>query len=284
MCESLPRTSPVPLDDGDLVELLDFAGRLADASRAAILPYFRQRLDVEDKSRGGDYDPVTLADRGAEEAIRRLIDDAQPAHGIFGEEFGFRPGSSGLTWVVDPIDGTKAFLTGMPLWGTLIALFDGRRPILGVMDQPYTGERFCGSRLGSQLRKGSGRHALAVRPCRNLEQAILQATHPKMFAAGVEASAFAALSDRVRLTRYGGDCYAYCMLAHGFLDLVVESDLKPYDIQALIPLIEGAGGIVSDWAGDDAAHGGQVVAAGDARVHEAALDLLSCAALASGRS
>ncbi len=278
MTDSFPDSTPVELEEPDLTELIDFACRLADASRAAILPLFRQRLDVEDKSGGRDYDPVTVADRRAEEAIRELIRSHHPSHGVLGEEHGFRRGSSGLTWVIDPIDGTKAFLTGMPLWGTLIALFDGRAPVLGVMDQPYTGERFFGSRLGSKLLRDGEARELSVRPCRELGEAILQATHPNMFAVGAEASAFANLSSRVRLTRYSGDCYAYCMLAHGLLDLVVESDLEPYDIQGLIPIIEGAGGIVTDWSGGSPVYGGQVIAAGDRRAHESALRVLSRAA------
>jgi len=275
MSESLPKSVPVTVGDEDLLALVKFAGRLADASRAVIRPYFRQRLSAEDKSGGGDYDPVTVADRLAEEAISEMVRENYPSHGVLGEEYGFRRGSSGLTWVVDPIDGTKAFLTGMPLWGTLIALYDGQAPILGLMDQPYTGERFCGSRFGSTLEREGERRKLAVRPCEGLEQAILQATHPSMFATGSESAAFRELSSKVRLTRYGGDCYTYCMLAYGLLDLVVESDLQPYDIQALIPVIEGAGGIVTNWSGGNAALGGQVVAAGDRRVHEAAMAVLS---------
>ncbi len=259
-------------------ELLHFADHLADASGSAIRPYFRQPFLADDKSGGTNFDPVTAADREAEAAIRSLIEERYPDHGIFGEELGFRPGSAGLTWVIDPIDGTKAFVTGMPLGGTLIAVYNGQVPILGIMDQPYLGERFIGSRFGARMRLAASEYTLRVRRCAGLEQAFLQCTHPDMFETRAEAAAFAALRTRTRLTRYSGDCYAYCMLAHGLIDLVVETGLKPYDIQAVIPIIEAAGGVVSDWRGGNPARGGQVIAAGDSRLHREALGILSSAA------
>ena len=268
----------IPLSDAQLGELGELAGRLADAAGAAILPHFRATLAVDNKLGDNGFDPVTLADRAAEAAIRGLLAATRPQDAIFGEEQGYRPGSSGLTWVIDPIDGTRAFITGMPLWGTLIALHDGLRPVLGVMDQPYIGERFCGSRLGATLRRGGVSRPLHTRGCGGLSQAALQCTALDMFKPGAERTAYDALADTVRLRRYSGDCYAYCMLAHGLLDLVVEAELKPYDIQALIPIVEAAGGRISDWRGGDAQLGGQVLAAGDAALHARALEVLAAGA------
>jgi myo-inositol-1(or 4)-monophosphatase len=271
----------VVVDDTALTQYLRFAHRLVDASAEAIRPYFRSQVAVDNKAGETRFDPVTAADREAEASIRSLIRQTYPDHGIFGEEHGFEAGTAGLTWVIDPIDGTRAFITGMPLWGTLLALFDGQRPILGIMDQPFTGERFTGSRLGARLAHEGDSRPLSTRSCALLEQAVLQSTHPEMFSAAAESRAFESVATRVQLTRYGGDCYAYCMLAHGLIDLVIESGLNPYDIQALIPIVEAAGGQVTDWHGDDATMGGQVIASGDARVHQQALSLLAPAA---GRS
>lgn len=279
MSDSLPTSMPDMVSDDELRDLLGFASRLADASGAVIRPYFRSVSDVQNKAAPGSFDPVTVADRGSEQAIRDLIRRELPEHGIFGEEHGYQPGSSPLVWVIDPIDGTKAFITGLPLWGTLIALYDGQKPILGVMDQPYLRERFIGSRLGAEIATAAGRRALATRACPRIEQAIVQTTHPDMFVREAEQKAFAGLSKRARLVRFGGDCYAYCMLAHGLIDLVVEADLAPYDIQALIPIVEAAGGVVTSWSGGPAAMGGQVIAAGDRELHAAAVALLSEAAV-----
>lgn len=274
MHELFPRRDPVAVDDRELTEYLDFARRLAEAAGAVTLSCFRRPIGVDNKAGKAAYDPVTAADRGAEAAIRELIGRVYPEHGIFGEEHGYRPGSSGLTWVIDPIDGTRAFITGMPLWGTLIALFDGEKPILGLMDQPYTGERFVGSRRGAALHRGGETVSLHTRECPDLSQAVLYTTHPHLFTTERERAAFAAVESRVRLSRYGGDCYNYCLLAHGFVDLVIESGLKPYDVQALIPIVEAAGGVLTTWSGDPAEEGGQVIAAGDPRLHEQALELL----------
>lgn len=274
----LERRPPVPLDDARLDDFLRFAHRLADAAGAVTRSYFRTPIEMTDKGGRAGFDPVTAADRGAEAAIRRLIGSVYPEHGVFGEEHGHEKGAIPLTWVVDPIDGTKAFVTGMPLWGTLIALYDGEKPVLGIVDQPYLRERFAGSRLGAELSSPGGSRTLHTRACPELAQAVLYTTHPKLLASSRDQAAFAEVERRVRLSRYGGDCYNYCMLAHGFVDLVIESALKPYDVQALIPLVEAAGGVLSDWAGGCAAAGGQVIAAGDRRVHAQALEWLSAAA------
>lgn len=255
--------------------LLETAGRAADAARAAILPWFRQPGLVSDnKATSGRYDPVTQADRAAEEAMRAVLTQERPDDAILGEEFGPRAGTSGLTWVLDPIDGTRAFLAGAPTWGVLIALSDADGPRLGVIDQPFIGERFLGRRGGGAWTVGPhGRHDLRTRAPRPLSEGILLTTFPEV-GTSAEGAAFHALAARMRLVRYGLDCYAYALLAAGQIDLVVEAGLQPYDIQAPIAVIEAAGGIVSDWRGGPAWQGGRVVAAANAAVHEAALEVL----------
>jgi myo-inositol-1(or 4)-monophosphatase len=238
-----------------------------------IRPFFRNDTLAHDKGKDGRFDPVTEADRAAEETIRQRIFERYPTHGIFGEEHGIKSGS-GLTWVVDPIDGTRSFISGMLHWGVLIALFDGEAPRLGVMYQPFTEELFVGTNDGAEYRRGSERRRLRVRSCERLEQAVLASTGPDGFLEGQERDSFERVSARARLTRFGGDCYLYCMLAMGQIDLAVEAGLKPYDIQALMPIIRGAGGIVTTWDGGDPSMGGRIVAAGDARVHTEARAVL----------
>lgn len=275
----LPKTPAVTVDPAALEEFARFAGRLADATGRAILGYFRSELEVENKAAGSHYNPVTLADRAAETVLRQMIHEAYPGHGVLGEEFGLEPGDTGLTWVIDPIDGTRSFMSGLLHWATLIALYDGEKPLLGVVDQPYVGERFIGSALGAQLvRHGDAPAPLCVRPCQGLESAILCATGRHIFAGDAELAAFDRVAAKSRMVHYGGDCYLYCMLAAGRMDLVIESTLGPHDVQALIPLVEAAGGIITDWSGRPAANGGQIVAAGDRRVYEQAIRLLSDAA------
>lgn len=275
--------SPVPgrprvlLDDAELRELLCFAEELANISGRTILPFFRQTPAEENKASDGSFDPVTSADRAAEHAMRQRIRERFPDHGVLGEEHGLDEGEGGLTWVLDPIDGTRAFLTGIPLWGTLIALHDGQRPILGIMNQPFTEERFIGSRLGAMFRHRGTQHPLRTRRCVRLADARLQCTHPGLFSPK-ERQAFDRLAAKVRLTRFSGDCYAYCMVALGCIDLVVESGLKPYDVQALIPIVEQAGGVITNWRGGDCSEGGQVIAAGDPTLHIRALEILADAA------
>jgi myo-inositol-1(or 4)-monophosphatase len=268
------RRRPAELNDAELRELTAFALRLADAAGACILPHFRSPLAVENKAVSGGYDPVTEADRAAEAAIRALIAREYPMHGMYGEENGFSPGTSALTWVVDPLDGTRAFITGALHWGTLIALFNGEKPLIGIMDQPYTRERFIGNRDGAFWRRDGSVRRLRTRTCRTLQDAVLYTTSPALFSTKVEKAAFTALESKVKLSRYGGDCYSYCMLACGYVDLVVESDLKPYDVQALIPIIEAAGGVMTSWSGGEACYGGAIVAAGSEAVHTAALEVL----------
>ena len=252
---------------------LDLAHRLADASGAVILRYFRQALAVEDKDHIDGFSPVTAADREAEAAIRALIEESCPHHGILGEEYGHERPEARFTWVIDPIDGTKAFISGMTTWGTLIALQDRGRGIIGVLNQPYLGERFVGHGEGAYL----GERRLRTRPCDDLGAAVLYATEPDMFSP-VERPAFDSLAGRVRLRRFGADCYAYGMLAAGFIDLVVEASMNIWDIAALIPIIEGAGGRVTSWDGGPVGPDGRVLAVGDPRLHAAALEVLAPAA------
>lgn len=260
------------MTDDHSIEFRAFAMELADAARAAILPFFRKRYMIEDKGKLR-FDPVTDADRAAEQAMRDLIEARYPAHGIHGEEFGVKPTENGFSWVLDPIDGTRAFMSGLPLWGVLIALSFEGSPVLGVMDQPYLDERFVGFPGGAELIARGQTTPLKTRSCVNLQSATLSTTDPYLFE-DEEAEAFAALREQVKLTRFGYDCYAYCMLAAGHLDIVAESGLQPFDIQALIPIIRGAGGDVVSWSGEDASQGGQVLAVGDTSLTEEAITLL----------
>ena len=258
------------LDSALLAELRSFAEELADASGPLIMRHFRSPMQVEDKGCAG-FDPVTVADKAAERLIRELIAARYPGHGILGEEEAVSAGSSPLTWVLDPIDGTRAFVTGMPLWGTLIALNDGRRPVIGVMDQPFTRERFVGM-PGAAWRNGE---PLRTSSCIGLDAARLMCTTPDMFTLAGQRTAFEHVAGQARLVRYGGDCYAYCMLAAGHVDAVIEASLQPYDVQALIPIVEGAGGRMTRWDGGDAQHGGAILACGDPSLHDQLLAELS---------
>jgi histidinol phosphatase-like enzyme (inositol monophosphatase family) len=248
---------------------------LADLSAAAILPNFRKQLAVSNKAGPGAFDPVTAADRAAEKAIRKAILARFPDHGIVGEEYGTVAGAGRYRWVIDPIDGTRTFITGSPLWGTLIGLMDGPTPVLGLMNQPFTAERFWSDGRRAHWRGPAGKaRSIKTRSCARLADAVLTSTHPDLFASPEEASRFGAVRSRVRMTRFGGDCYGYCLLAAGFVDLIVEAGLKAYDIVALVPIIEAAGGIVTTWDGGPATDGGRIVAAGDRRVHQEALAIL----------
>lgn len=257
----------------DLSRFIAFADTLADAARAAILPYFRAPHACEDKG-GGRFDPVTDADKAAERAMRALIEREFPDHGIYGEEYGESQGASGYQWVLDPIDGTRAFIAGLPTWGVLIGLTFEGKPIVGVMDQPYIGERFRGWNDGANVTAKGETKALKTRACASFSDAILATTDPYLFH-GAEADAFARARGQAKLTRYGYDCYAYSMVAAGHIDCVIESGLKPFDIAALIPIVTGAGGGVCAWDGGDASQGGRVLAYGDVKVRDAALALLS---------
>jgi myo-inositol-1(or 4)-monophosphatase len=256
------------------IDFAAFVDQLARASGDAILPFFRTTLSVENKSRGESFDPVTAADRSAEAAMRALIRKNFPEHGIVGEEYGNERTDAEYVWVLDPIDGTKSFISGMPAWGTLIALTRAGEPVYGMMHQPFTRERFTGDGGAASYRGPAGERALRVRRCEALSDAILMTTSPLLMGAD-ERRAFERVEGAVRLSRYGGDCYAYCMLAAGHIDLVIECGLKPYDVIPLIPIITGAGGLITSWDGGPAKAGGRIIAAGDRRTHAAAMQVLN---------
>ena len=253
---------------------LAFAHRLADAAGRVIRPYFRKRLDIADKGASGFYDPVTEADRRAEETMRTMIVEDFPDDGILGEELGSTPGTSGYRWVLDPIDGTRAFIAGQPLWGTLIGLEHKGVPVVGVLDQPFLRERFTGWQGRAEFRNDDGTSPLATRKCPRLADALISTTHPMLHFGEAERERYFRVERACRLSRYGGDCYAYGLVAMGFVDLVIETDLKRWDIAAIIPIVEGAGGIVTDWDGHPVTGGGNAIAAGDPRIHAEALTLL----------
>lgn len=255
---------------------IDFAHTLADISGAAVLPYFRRSIVVKNKAGEAGFDPVTAADRAAERAIRAAIARHFPDHGVIGEEFAPTKGAGRYQWILDPIDGTRAFIMGSPLWGTLIGLADNGTPVLGIMDQPFTRERFWADRRVARMRTPDGRtRRLKTRGCSGLRDAVLTSTHPDLFGSPKDQAAFGRLRARARMTRYGGDCYGYCLLAAGFVDVVVEAGLKPHDVAALIPIIEGAGGRITTWDNKPALDGGRILATGDARVHKESLALLN---------
>jgi myo-inositol-1(or 4)-monophosphatase len=261
--------------DRELSTRAAFAHRLADEARAVIRPYFRRRIDVVDKGAGGFFDPVTEADRRAEEKMRELIGSTYPKDGILGEELGRQAGASGFVWVLDPIDGTRAFIAGQPLWGTLIALERDGAPVLGILDQAFLDERFTGTGGTTEFRNASSTQTLKTRPCARLSDAVICTTHPMLHFSEAERQRYFSVERHCRLSRYGGDCYAYALIVLGFVDLVIETDLKRWDIAPLIPIIEGAGGVVTNWEGRPMSEGGRVVAAGDARVHAEALRILA---------
>lgn len=253
--------------------LLDTAHRMANAAGKAILPHFRNLSATDSKSASG-YDPVTAADREAEEVMRAIVATLFPDHGVIGEEFVAHNPGADRTWLIDPIDGTRSFIMGLPLWGTLVGFSEHARPIIGLLDQPYIGERFWNDRNASWFRGPAGLARCATRKCERLGDAVLAATTPDMFSAD-ETARFEALTAAVKMRRFGGDCYAYGMLALGQIDLVVEASLKTYDIAPLIPIIEKAGGVVTDWAGGDASRGGKVIACGDPQLHKQVLAILN---------
>lgn len=271
---SLDKHTATPVSAEQLLALMDAAERAADAAASVTLQYFRSQMHVDNKAGGSAFDPVTLADKQAELAIREVLLQAFPDIGFYGEEHAQTVGKSGLSWVVDPIDGTRAFMSGMPLWGTLIGLFDGERAILGLMDQPFLKERFKTSADGANLHSAGGVQPLITRQGVALSAATFYCTTPDMFDTAESIERFKAVKRAVQLTRYGGDCYAYGLLAAGHIDVVLDCDLKPYDIVALIPLIEAAGGLITNWQGGSAVDGGFVVACGSLSLYEETMALL----------
>jgi histidinol phosphatase-like enzyme (inositol monophosphatase family) len=250
-----------------------FFFKLAEAAKAETLPRFRAGVDVVNKEAVG-FDPVTEGDRAAEAAIRALIEQSFPEHGILGEEYGNVGLDRDYVWVIDPIDGTRAFISGVPVWGTLIGLYHKGRAVMGLIDQPFTGERYFADGQASAYSGPGGDRLLKVRDCGSLSKAILFTTSPHLFV-GVEMEKYRAIEEQARLFRYGTDCYAYALLAAGHVDLVVENSLKPYDVGGIIPVIEQAGGIITTWDGGRPEQGGSIIAAGSRAVYEEALKILS---------
>jgi len=270
-------TIPLPVPD----ELILLAQQAADAAAKITLATFRQPLQVSDKSVGARtaFDPVTDADRAAERAIRLVLESGAPTIGFIGEEStedrtGATDGRADA-WIVDPIDGTRAFIAGVPVWGTLIALRLQGEPRFGLLDQPVLGERYLGHDDQAMRIVAGRRYPLSTRRGTDLERAVLCCTTPDMFDTSSLRTAFARLASRVPIVRYGTDCHGYAMLASGQVDLVVEADLAPWDVQALMPIVQGAGGVMSDWRGGDPSAGGTVLAAGDHALHERALRVLA---------
>jgi histidinol phosphatase-like enzyme (inositol monophosphatase family) len=254
-------------------ELVSVANALADAARAVILPYFRSKdLTAENKLTTG-FDPVTHADKAAEQEMRDVLARLRPDDAILGEEFGTKSGTSGLTWVLDPIDGTRGFVSGTPTWGVLIAVGDDNGPMIGVIDQPYIGERFLGSPKGAHFKGPHSAGPIQTRAARALPDATVFTTFPEV-GSSQERKGFEAVASHAQLTRYGMDCYAYALLAAGQIDLVIEAGLNSYDIQGPIGLIHGAGGIVTDWTGGPAHNGGRALAAANPEIHAQALAIL----------
>ncbi len=254
-------------------EIAQVAHELADAARQATLLHFRAEGLTAETKETQRFDPVTVADRLSEERMRAILARRRPQDAVLGEEFGPSPGTSGLTWVLDPIDGTRGYLSGTPTWGVLISVRDASGPVYGIIDQPYIQERFEGGFGRAAVTGPMGRRALRTRPPRPLSEAILFTTFPEVGTPD-EGAAFRRVSGAARLTRYGTDCYAYALIAAGQIDLVIEAGLQAYDVQAPIAVIEAAGGVVTDWQGRPAHDGGRILAAANREIHAAALALL----------
>ena len=254
-------------------ELTQFALQLARASAQEILPFFRKNIQIDVKS-GELWDPVTEGDRAGERIMRAMIEERYPDHGINGEEYGVKPSRSGFTWVLDPVDGTRAFVTGMPTWATLIGLNFEDRAMVGVMNQPFVGETFYGNPEGAWSLHQGTTVKIKTRAARPLAQAAFTTTAPELYRSAGEKAVLKRLSEATQLTRYGGDAYFFCVLAAGQTDVAIDAHMQPYDIAPLIPIIEGAGGVVTTWERKPAAEGGNVIAASSPEVYEEALAVI----------
>ena len=262
------------LSNAEIADIVATAAALADAARAATLLHFRSRTLIADNKEIARFDPVTVADRLSETNMRAILALRRPKDGILGEEFGVVEGTSGLTWVLDPIDGTRGYVSGTPTWGVLISLRDATGPLYGVIDQPYIQERFEGGLGRAEVVGPMGRFDLQTRAPRPLSEAILFTTFPEV-GTPAEGAAFRKVAGAAKLVRYGMDCYAYALIAAGQIDLVIEAGLQAYDVQAPIAVIEAAGGIVTDWQGRPCFDGGQVLAAANRQIHGEAMALLN---------
>lgn len=251
-----------------------FCCALLDEAGTVALKYFRTPVPIENKKQDGEFDPVTQADREVELLIRERITSKYPDHGIVGEEFGATNVDKPSQWIIDPIDGTRAFMSGMTGWGLLLGFIENNQPLIGFMHQPYLEETWVGTPDGSCLIRRGETQFITTSATTNLSDSVLYCTHPEMFGSAQRLSNFENLASHVKLMRYGGDCYAYCLLAMGFIDLIVEDDLQPYDILPLVPIINGAGGIVTDIDGNIPHHGGLVVTAATESLHEQALEYM----------
>jgi len=262
------------ISDIDAQDIFATAAELAEAAREATLLHFRSEGLTADNKEAARFDPVTVADRLSETRMREILARRRPADGILGEEFGPVAGTSGLTWVLDPIDGTRGYLSGTPTWGVLISVRDAAGVVYGLIDQPYIRERFEGGLGRAEVNGPMGRRALRTRAARPLSEAILFSTFPEVGSAE-EGAAFRRVASQAKLVRYGTDCYAYALIAAGQIDLVIEAGLQAYDVQAPIAVIEAAGGVVTDWQGNPCLNGGRVLAAANRAVHAEALALLN---------
>jgi myo-inositol-1(or 4)-monophosphatase len=263
----------VPMTDIDLENYASFARELAAVARAETLHWLAQGSVPDDKNAGGAFDPVTEGDRAAERAIRAAIEARYPEHGISGEEYGEKSGTGPWSWSLDPIDGTRAFICGLPSWTILIALLHEGRPVVGLIDAPRLDELFVGFGGNGTVDSAAGEAALRVSSCARLAEARLATTDPYLFA-GEELAAFTRVREQARVTRYGLDAYAYARLAAGSIDLVIENGLKPHDYNALIPVVRAAGGAIGNWRGEDEFGEGKVVAAASQALFEEAVRLL----------
>lgn len=250
-------------------DLFVFAQETIVAAGDIARNYFRKTMHVD--SKGSAFDPVTVADREIEAYIRACITSEYPDHSIIGEEEDNYTGSSDYRWVIDPIDGTRSFISGSPLWGILLGLMHGNKPVLGLMHQPYTSEVYIGSETGAYLLRDNQQEKISSRHTKHIKEATIYTTHPEHFESDDDLSAYLTLANSCQLSRYGGDCYSYCLLALGTIDLVIETGLAPYDIIPLIPIVESAGGVISNWEGESAIHGGRIIAASSRELYDQAI-------------
>lgn len=267
------KDKPMTVTQSTHAELIRVAHALADSARPVTLAHFRAPALAADNKDLRGFDPVTIADRDAEKAMRAILKEQRPDDAILGEEFGHQLGTSGLTWVLDPIDGTRGYISGTPTWGVLIAVADANGPLFGIIDQPYIQERFAGGFGVAEVDGPMGQATLQARAPRVLSQATVLTTFPEV-GTELERACFEAVANQAQLTRYGMDCYGYALVASGQVDLVIEAGLNAYDIQAPIAVVQAAGGVVTDWSGGPAHEGGRAIAAANPQIHAEALAIL----------